>query len=129
MAMTPAVLQAIDELQASFPNANVSATADGSGGALVRLDVVDPGSPYRQRETWVGFHLGFQYPHADVYPHFVRADLARLDDRPLVPPFHSGHPSQWGLAVMISRRSNRHDPTTATAATKLISVLEWMAAQ
>jgi hypothetical protein len=129
MAMTPAVTEAIDELKASFAEASVSITEDGSGGAFVRLAVVDPGPAFQQRETWVGCHLGFQYPHADVYPHYVRPDLIRIDGRPLVPPLHAGHPSHWGPAVMISRRSNRHDPATATAATKLISVLEWMSTQ
>jgi hypothetical protein len=127
--LTPAVMEGIAELETSFPESKVSVTEDGVGGAHVHLDVVDPGPPYRQRETWVGFHLGFQYPNADVYPHYVRPDLARVDGATLVSPFHTGHPCQWGLSVMVSRRSNHLDPISATATTKLMSVLDWLAAQ
>jgi hypothetical protein len=129
MATTPAVSAAIEELKASFPNSLVSVEEDGSGGAFVRLDVVELGSQYLQSETWIGFHVVFQYPQADIYPHYVRPDLARADGSPLAPPFYVGHPCRWGASVMISRRANRRDPATFSAAIKLIGVLDWVSTQ
>ena len=52
---------------------------DGEGGGFVFVEPLDPGPTYVQRETWIGFRITFQYPYADVYPHFARGDLARVD--------------------------------------------------
>jgi len=124
--MTPTVTQAIDEIRGSFPLATVTVRDDGEGGAYVRIEPVDPGSPYKQRETWIGFRITAQYPYADVYPLFVRSDLARADDRPLgegmTPNPFDGQP-----ATQVSRRSNHLDPGTDTAALKVLKVLKWMA--
>lgn len=119
------VLKAVDEVRAAFPDAQVSADAEPDGGALVFVDPVDPGEQYRQRSTWIGFRIGFQYPYADVYPHFVRGDLARLDGAALgqgmtVTTF------EGRSAVQISRRSNRLNPATDTAVIKLHKVLAWL---
>jgi len=125
MGLTAEVAVAIEEIRSSFPDATVEAVDDGDGGALVFVDPVDPGPPYQQRETWVGFRVTFQYPCADVYPHFVRGDLARTDGGPLgeatsVTVFEGRH------AVQLSRRSNHLDPETDTAAIKLHKVLTWL---
>ncbi len=77
--------------------------------------------------SWVGFAIPGLYPRADVYPHFVRADLARADGVALSAPLNPGHTMPgFGLpAVMVSRRSNRWNPNRDTAALKLHRVLLW----
>jgi hypothetical protein len=121
-------LEAIAELRQAFESAHVTVKDDGEGGAYVRLEPVDPGPPYAQRETWIGFRITAQYPYADVYPLFVRSDLTRADGQPLgealgVASF-DGQP-----AVQISRKSNHLDPSTDTAALKVLKVLRWMASR
>jgi hypothetical protein len=121
----PKVLEAIEEVKALFPGHVVDVQEDGEGGAYVTVEGVDPGPVYLQRQTWIGFRIGFQYPYCDVYPHYVRGDLTRLDGRPL----GEGTSLTTFLnrsAVQLSRRSNRWDPATDTAALKLLKVLKWL---
>ena len=126
--MNPEVERAVAELRASFPAAAVVAEDDGSGGAVVELNPIDPGSVYAQRETWLRFLIGHQYPYADVYPLFVRPDLARVD----------GNAHGEGLAfaefrgeraLQLSRRSNHRNAEFDTATRKVHKVLEWLRAQ
>jgi hypothetical protein len=123
--MTPEVEHAIAELKETWPDTTVTIRPDTQGGALVILEDVPLFPPYAQASTWVGFQLSFQYPYADVYPHFVRGDLQRSDGKPLgealTPATFDGRP-----AIQVSRRSNRHEPEFQTAAIKLHKVLEWM---
>lgn len=122
------VEKAIWELRETFDDCSVDAESDGSGGAIVLVSDVALGTPYSQTEVWFGFHITYQYPHADVYPHFTNSDLARLDSGSLGEGFGSatfrGQP-----AIQISRRSNRLNPNTDTAALKLLKVIEWMRCQ
>lgn len=126
--MTPPVSQAVDEIKQTFEGVTVVARDDDEGGAYVRIEPVDPGSPYAQRETWIGFRVTAQYPYADVYPLFVRHDLSRTDGAALgeglSPCTFDGQP-----AVQVSRRSNHLDPSTDTAALKVLKVLRWMASR
>src|SRR5689334_18804872 len=119
MALTAEVEVAIDEIRAGFPDRQVSIREDGQGGAFVIVEPLDPGEQYVQRETWVGFQITFQYPYSDVYPHFVRGDLARRDGAALGA---GTSPTTWEgrSAVQLSRRSNHLDPLTDTAVLKLL---------
>ncbi len=98
---------------------------DGEGGAYVIVENVQLGAAYAQDTTWVGFRITFQYPYADVYPHYVRGDLTRRDGQPLgeamSPTTFEDRPT-----VQISRRSNNLDPRRDTAALKLQKVLMWL---
>jgi hypothetical protein len=132
--MTPEVEAAIEELREAYPEATVTAVADPDGGAFVTVDSVDVGERYVPRLTWVKFHITFQYPVADVYPHFVRPDL-RLVVRPDLsdgqPPFGTGTsmgtcPDGQQSAIQLSRKSNKLNPATDTAALKLAKVLKWL---
>ena len=124
--MKPEVQKAIDEIQAAHTDAPLTIRKDGEGGAYVILDAVDPGPIYRQRVTWIGFRITFQYPYSDTYPHYVRGDLARVDGQALgeatSPTTFEGRP-----AIQISRRSNHINPRTDTALIKLQKVLTWLA--
>lgn len=128
--MTEEVEKAIEEIKKAFPQATVETHPDDDGGAYVIVDPVDPGEPYVHRETWIGFHITFQYPLSDCYPHFVRADLARVDGQKLGTAMTVG---RFGFddraAVQVSRRSKRLNPDHDTALTKLWKVLDWLASR
>lgn len=131
MTLTPPVGDAIAELRQAFSGAQLDVREDGSGGAHVLLNPVDPGSLYVQRETWVGFHINYLYPNADVYPHFVRPDLTRVDGRATVNPTMGLQSVTWPAwdgraALQLSRRSLRLNPNKDTATTKLVKVLDWL---
>ena len=128
MPITPAVAEAIEELKRVFDAAQVVVRDDGEGGAYMRIDPVDPGTPYQQRETWIGFRITAQYPYADVYPLFVRADLRRTDSEPLGEGM-TPNPFDGAPAIQVSRRSNHLNPAVDTAALKVLKVLDWMASR
>lgn len=132
--MTADVEAAIEELREAFPEATVTAVADPDGGAFVTVEPLDVGDRFIPRQTWVKFHITFQYPASDVYPHFVRPDLRRVD-RPDIsdsqPPLGdatamAAFPGDQQPAIQLSRRSNKLDPATDTAALKLLKVLRWL---
>jgi len=125
VAFTKAVAKAVAELQAGAPEVEWHIGGDGQGGAVMIGEGLDLGGVWSQPSTWIGFRIPFNYPYADVYPHFVRGDLARRDGGGLgeamsVTVFE-GRP-----AVQISRRSSRRDPGVETALIKLLKVTEWL---
>jgi hypothetical protein len=131
MALKPTVVAAIDELRAAYPDHTICFEEDGGGGAFVGVDNLFLGEQYEPPRSWVGFRLTFQYPMADVYPHFVADGLKRKDGKPLGESFHSANqgfqpPTGSKITTMVSRRSNRRDPATETAAIKLEKVLAWI---
>lgn len=121
----PAVAQAIDEIRCTFEGCGVETDADGSGGAFVTVTGIRIGRPYAQEAVWIGFLITFQYPYADVYPHFTTAELTRLNGGGLGEGFGLGS-FRGRPAMQISRRSNRLNPQTDTAALKLLKVVRWM---
>lgn len=124
--MTAEVSSAIEELKVAFPDGQVSAEAEAQGGAYVTVNGVDIGASYSPSTTWIGFLIGFQYPRADVYPHFMDATVRRVDGQAHGVSFQLNKKWRDKDAIQISRRSNRLDPTVDTAATKLAKVLEWV---
>jgi hypothetical protein len=125
MALVDTVSDAIKEIRATFPESTVTIHEDGEGGALVVVDPVKLGDPYAQAETWAGFRITFQYPYSDVYPVFVRGDLSRSDGSQLGEAL-SQTTFENRSAIQVSRRSNKLNPATDTAAIKLLKVLEWL---
>lgn len=126
--ITDDVATAIEELRQAFPAAEVTSAEDGSGGAYVTVDPVPLGAPWVQADTWVKFHITFQYPASDVYPHFVRPDMARADGGAIGEAMSQA--SFHGIpAIQISRLSKRLDPEVDTAALKLVKVLHWLDAR
>lgn len=126
--IVPAVLKGIGEIRSTFDRCSVETEPDGSGGAVVVVQGIDMGCPYVQAQVWIGFRITFQYPYADVYPHFTNANLARSDGRSLGGGFGTAT-FRDQPAIQVSRRSNRLNPETDTAALKLLKVIRWMKRQ
>jgi hypothetical protein len=128
--MKQAVEQAIEEIRKSFVGQRVDVEADDDGGAFVRVHDLEIGEQYETERSWVAFHITFQYPFADVYPHFCGADVKRKDGAALGEGFSAG--AQWKTksqseaAIQVSRRSNHWDSSADTAAIKLDKVLTWI---
>jgi len=118
---------AVDEVRQRFPEHAIDAVGDGQGGSYIVIHGVDIGDHYVQAESWLGFHISFQYPAADVYPHYVRPDLMRRDSQPLPAGLaattwvHGNQP-----VIQVSRRSNRWDPARDTASLKALRVIDWL---
>lgn len=130
MTPTGAVLEAIEELRDTFPDTNVTYVPDGQGGAWVTIDEVPIGTAYTVPTSWLVFQITFPYPEADVYPHFVRADLQRKDGQGHGVGFSVGAYGEGGVpAMQLSRRSARLNPAVDTAATKALKVLRWLEEQ
>ena len=123
--IVPGVAKAIDEIRCTFDPCAVEAEPDGSGGALVVVRNIPMGCPYVQAQVWIGFQITFQYPYADVYPHFMNADLARSDGGNLGGGFGTAQ-FRAQPAIQVSRRSNKLNPETDTAALKLLKVIRWI---
>jgi hypothetical protein len=125
-ALTPEVEEAIAEIRQAYPGHRVEVAADGQGGAYVVVNDLEIGDQYAPSTSWVGFQVGFQYPQADVYPHFIVAGVRRLDSRALGDAFSGPTPWRNRSAIQVSRRSNRLNPATDSAALKLTKVLDWI---
>ena len=128
--MNAEVQRAIEEIQSAFPGVLLDVEPDPDGGAFVKAHDLHLGQQYEPERSWSAFRITFQYPFADIYPHFFIAELRRKDGKALGEAFHANHkwehPAGAEAATMVSRRSNRRDPTTETAAMKLAKVLDWM---
>lgn len=123
--MTPEVTAALEQISIAFPDCRIETAEDGQGGAFITVHSLALDSRYHQAETWSGFQITHTYPYADVYPHFVRHDLSRVDGKPLGDGT-SGGTFRGQPAIQISRRANRHNPATDTAALKLLKVMQWL---
>jgi hypothetical protein len=131
------VAEALEEIKSAFPDAEVSSLEDSDGGAYVVVDPVSIGSAFSPTSTWVGFHMTFAYPEADVYPHFIGADVKYVGDGPTpnrhvdgdLPTPLSRDAKMLGFdkpAIQISRRTKTVDSETRTALHKLQRVLEFL---
>jgi hypothetical protein len=90
---------------------------------------VDLGPAYTDgtRSSWIGFHISFQYPVPDIYPHHIRRDLARVDGRPHGEGLSHSTFAGFGVeSLQVSRRSNRRDAALETAVHKLNKVIQWV---
>jgi hypothetical protein len=128
MGVKADVQRAIDQVKAQFPKGLIEVREDGQGGAYLKVDPVDLGQVYTEntRMSWLGFHISFQYPFADVYPHHVRRDLTRADGKPLSAGMGYTRYEGFGIdSVQLSRRSNHREASLETAAHKAMKVIEW----
>jgi len=127
--MTPEVEQAIAEIKATFPEHEITVEAEAQGGANVMVHNLSIGQQYAPEISWVGFQIGFQYPHADVYPHFIEGVVKRADGQGFGTGLSGPIDWQGRSVIQVSRRSGRWNPASDTAATKLAKVLLWLRSQ
>lgn len=132
--MKPLVAQAIEEIRRTFAGHPIDVIEDGEGGANVKVHSLSIGPKFSPSTSFIAFRITFQYPMADVYPHFLIHGLRRADGVALTNPFHPDN-QRWGPsgkdepATMLSRRSNHLDATVDTACGKLLKILEWIRSQ
>ena len=133
--MNASVQQAIEEIRSAFPGHLVEAESDEHEGAFVKVHSLHLGDQYDPSQSWVAFRITFQYPHADVYPHFCIPGLKRNDGKPHGTEFQLNRvwqtptklvPARSQAATMISRKTNKLNPAIDTAALKLKKVLDWI---
>ena len=124
--MLPLITQAVESLRKAFPDSNVVAEGDGSGGAYVVIERVALGDKFTPPITWVGGHVSVQFPYADIYPIFIGAEVRRVSGEPFVAPVTGGHTFRGRAALQVSRRTNRLDPQLQTAPAKFQKVLYWL---
>lgn len=126
--MKAEINQALEELRRGFSDSEFLADAKPNGGAVVTIDPIDLGSGYSPRQTWIRFEIGYLYPYADIYPLFIRPDVARADGLPhgegIAPASFEGEP-----ALQLSRRSNHLDASSDTAILKVTKVIQWLKEQ
>ncbi len=126
-----AVEDALAGLKAAYGDTRVLAVPDGQGGAWVEVREAELGCVYVQATTFIVFLLPFNLPGADIYPMFVRDDLARCDGAPLGDGFQSttlswpGQPAQRPV-LQVSRRTRGGAYASQTAVQKVEKVLEWL---
>lgn len=131
VALKAAVEAVIADLRAVYGGDHVLMIPDGQGGAWVEIDQVELGEAYIQPTTFLVFLLPFNLPGADIYPMFVRDDLARSDGRQLGDGLQRttlswpGQPSQRPV-VQVSRRTRGGAFTVQSAVQKTEKVLEWL---
>lgn len=127
--MNPDVERAIAEIQQAFPGNAVEIQPDPNGGAYITVQDLAIGDQYTPSKSWVGFQITFQYPHADVYPHYIDGTIRRVDGQTYGVGMQLSQSWQGRNAVMVSRRSNRWNAAVDTAATKLAKILSWVRSQ
>lgn len=129
---TSAVDTAMSDLRSFFGPDGVEVLSRDEGGAWVQIADQPLGRYWLQDNTFVVFHLPSSLPFADIYPLFVRPDLARADGLALNSPITAGHsagpPEARIEAVQVSRRT-RGDASRQSAAHKVEKVLNWMRGQ
>jgi hypothetical protein len=125
-AVLSAVQDAVNTIQKAFPDSKFAVTEDGAGGAFVIVETVDLGAKFTPAITWIGGHVPPQVPYADVYPLFIGGEVRFSNGTVFVPPINVGHNFQGRPATMISRKTNRLDPTLQTPACKFQKVLYWL---
>ena len=128
--MKQAVGQGVGEIRDTYGIDEVHVVEDGQGGAWVEITDLELGPPYLQDTTFLICLLPFNRPGADVYPMFVRVDLARVDGGPLGEGFQvtqlmwPGEP-QPRPVVQVSRRT-RGAFNGQTPSQKIEKVLDWI---
>ena len=131
------VREAIAEVEAAFPGHAIGVKDDPDGGGFVLVEDLEIGAAFEPNRAWVGFHITFAYPDADVYPHFLNAQVRYVGSAETPNRHPDGdlpHAMTRGAtmpgfdlpAIQVSRRSNRRDADTDTAEQKLLRILEFL---
>lgn len=125
--MLDVVELAVKELKKDFPKADIVALDDGVGGAKVLINNVELGAPFTSEMTWFSFEIPFNYPSADIYPHFTAPDLKLTDGRSFAgfAGLTMGKNHNGDDALQISRRIGKSAHET-NAVAKLLGVRQWL---
>jgi hypothetical protein len=136
--MKPDVAQALDELTTGLPAAKIRSKEDADGGAYVLVDDIGIGDSFEPASSWIGFHIAWPYPDADIYPFFIDAKNRyvgsgnapnQYPEGNLPAAMSRGDTKMPGFelpAIQVSRRSNRRNAQTDTALTKLLRIIEFL---
>lgn len=135
--MKTAVAKALEDLREGLPGTEISSLDDPDGGAYVLVKNLDIGSSFAPATSWIGFHITFSYPDADVYPHFIDAKVQYVGEGEAPNEFADGNlpkamtrnavAAGFDLpAIQVSRKSENRDPTAYSALSKLLSVVEFL---
>jgi len=127
--MTPDIEKATKEIRSYYSKNKIEIEDVADGGARVIVHDIQLSEIYTPKITWIGFIIGFQYPRADVYPHYIDHTIIRSDGKPFGGGFSGPVKWQERDCIQISRKSNKLDPSVDTAATKLAKVIEWINSQ
>lgn len=126
-----AVRDAATGIRAQYGESNVREVPDGQGGAWVEIHALELGDAYAQDTTFLVCLLPFNLPNADVYPVFVRPDLARTDGQPLGQGFQVTQvqlpgETQPRSVVQVSRRTREGLFVQQTPTQKVEKVVAWI---
>lgn len=135
--MKPDVEKGVEELREGLPGHDVRFMEDTDGGAYVIVADLEIGKSFAPRVSWIGFHITWPHPDADVYPHFIdpRVRYVGVGEAPNqhpdgnLPTSMSRGATMPGFdlpAVQVSRRSNRRNASTDTALQKLLRVIKFL---
>ena len=79
--MTPEVSAAVEEIRQTFVGHHVEIEDEAQGGAYVIVHDLAVGEHFKPEKVWLGCLISFQYPIADIYPHFTDPGLTRAGRR------------------------------------------------
>jgi hypothetical protein len=127
----------LTELRDGMVGHGVRVEEDGQGGAFVIVDDIEIGDHFAPSCFWIGFHITWADEDADIYPHFIPADVryvgggAAPNEHPegdLPTAMGRGHemPGFKLPAIQISRRSTHRNAATDSALHKLLRVIEFL---
>ncbi len=96
--MKESVAVAIKEIEDAGVGTGVRTKEDADGGACVIVDGIAIGDAFSPSTSWIGFHIVWTCPDADVYPHFIDPGLTYIGSAPTP----NQHP-EGNLPAAISR--------------------------
>jgi hypothetical protein len=135
--MKSEVETALTELGVGLPDSTIRTKEDSDGGAYVIVENINIGDGFEPATSWLGFHIVWSYPDADIYPYFIDAEICYTGSGNAPNQFPAGNlpeaitrgatmPGFDLPAIQISRRSNRRNADTDSALTKLLRVSEFL---
>jgi hypothetical protein len=131
------VVSAIKEISDARIGTGVRTKEDADGGAYVIVDGIAVGHSFSPSTSWIGFHIVWTCPDADVYPHFADPGLKYVGSNTTPNQHAEGNlpaaitrgatmPGFEIPAIQMSRRSNHRNAETDSALQKLLRVVEFL---
>ena len=101
------------------------------------VDAINIGENFAPSVAWIGFHITWPYPDADVYPHFIDPTVRYIGSAPTpnqhpegnLPAAMSRGQTMPGFempAIPVSRRSNHRNAETDSALQKLLRIVAFL---